>query len=441
MPWHVDIVILSNIPKDLGPGIEVFVHVPTKDPWSLPFGHRQLFADRADAYDVFIYSEDDTLVTQRNIEAFLDATRVLPPDEIAGFLRSEQDKAGGLYCVSMHSHFRWLPDSVRRVGADAYAQFTNEHAAVYMLTREHLKMAIRSGGFLVEPHKGRHDMLCAAATDPYTQCGFKKVVCISRINDFLLPHLPNKYVGRWGVPMADLDTALATLVSLHERGLASADGVLPVETKLPSARGSKDLYEYPDERFVSLIPTTCRRLLAIGSGWGATERHLLDRGHELVAIPADPVVAACAARRGVDVLCGPLDDIAGRLAGRQFDCIVAPMILHLLPDPVGLLRQFLGFLAPGGYFVASVPTFGDAGTWLRRIRGVANYRRIQDFQAVGTHRATKQQVRKWLEDCSLQLRKIEPVILGRRQKVSRALWNRCDGLLANEWLVQAVKGS
>ena len=34
--YKVDIVVLSNIPKILGPDIEVIVGLPTKDPWSLP---------------------------------------------------------------------------------------------------------------------------------------------------------------------------------------------------------------------------------------------------------------------------------------------------------------------------------------------------------------------------------------------------------------------
>ena len=43
MSLKVDIVVLSNIPKDLGSDIEVIVGAPTKDPWSLPFGHKRIF--------------------------------------------------------------------------------------------------------------------------------------------------------------------------------------------------------------------------------------------------------------------------------------------------------------------------------------------------------------------------------------------------------------
>ena len=46
MDHDVDIIALSNIEKDWGPEIEVRVGAPTPDPWSLPFAHKQIFADR-----------------------------------------------------------------------------------------------------------------------------------------------------------------------------------------------------------------------------------------------------------------------------------------------------------------------------------------------------------------------------------------------------------
>src|SRR5271154_2180398 len=86
MDHDVQVVVTRNEPKDLGPDVEVMVGLPTRDPWSLPFAHQPVLAARVDDYDLFIYSEDDILITARNIEAFLSATEVLPPDKIAGFL-------------------------------------------------------------------------------------------------------------------------------------------------------------------------------------------------------------------------------------------------------------------------------------------------------------------------------------------------------------------
>jgi hypothetical protein len=82
-------VVLSNIPKEFGPHVEVIVGLPTKGPWSLPFGHKKIFTERLEDYDLFIYSEDDTLITWKNIESFLQLTKVLPGSDISGFLRYE----------------------------------------------------------------------------------------------------------------------------------------------------------------------------------------------------------------------------------------------------------------------------------------------------------------------------------------------------------------
>jgi hypothetical protein len=43
MSYGVDIVVLSNVAKPVE-GAEVRVGMPTKDPWSLPFAHKQVLA-------------------------------------------------------------------------------------------------------------------------------------------------------------------------------------------------------------------------------------------------------------------------------------------------------------------------------------------------------------------------------------------------------------
>src|SRR5579863_5798991 len=89
MPYQTDLILLTNVDKDLGKDVNVVMGTPTRNPHSLPFGHKRVFAARKDAYDLFIYTEDDILITQRNIEAFLQATSVLGQQELAGFFRWE----------------------------------------------------------------------------------------------------------------------------------------------------------------------------------------------------------------------------------------------------------------------------------------------------------------------------------------------------------------
>jgi len=47
MSYRTDIVVFSNISKELGPGVEIRGGLPLKNSWSLPFGHRKVFSERA----------------------------------------------------------------------------------------------------------------------------------------------------------------------------------------------------------------------------------------------------------------------------------------------------------------------------------------------------------------------------------------------------------
>src|SRR6516162_5834322 len=66
MPFDLHIVILSNLKKQRE-GTENLVGLPTKNPWSLPFAHKKVFAERIHQYDLFVYSEDDILITEHNL--------------------------------------------------------------------------------------------------------------------------------------------------------------------------------------------------------------------------------------------------------------------------------------------------------------------------------------------------------------------------------------
>src|SRR5262249_17449998 len=112
MSCHVDIVVLSNLEKQLGPGIEVLVGLPNRNPWSLPFPHKRLFAERLEKYDIFVYSEDDMLITEKHLCAFLKVSGALREDEIPGFIRIEKSSNGQASYPDFHAHFHWDAASV-----------------------------------------------------------------------------------------------------------------------------------------------------------------------------------------------------------------------------------------------------------------------------------------------------------------------------------------
>src|SRR5208337_1353936 len=145
MPYDVDVVVLSNTRKALGADVELVVGLPSPDPWSLPFAHKRIFADRLNDYDLFIHTEDDMLITQRKVEAFLQLRKVLPEQEVPGFLRYERSEDGKINYPDVHSHFHWDPASVCSRGPYALAFLTNEQSACYVLTQDQLRRAIKSG--------------------------------------------------------------------------------------------------------------------------------------------------------------------------------------------------------------------------------------------------------------------------------------------------------
>jgi len=170
------------------------------------------------------------------------------------------------------------------------------------------------GGFLVEPHEGRYDLLCTAATDPYTQCGFTKLIPISRLGEFTVHHLSNKYAGRMGVDEPEMRRQIAALRQMagsEDRAAQLFETETRLRTRLRRAAFSKDYYELPSSEAMALIPDSARTILSIGCGWGATEMALAAKGLQVTAIALD------GQRRGDDPRRLPLGAcVSGRTAVR-----------------------------------------------------------------------------------------------------------------------------
>ena len=413
MNYDIDIIIISDIPKDMGSEIEVKVGLPAKNLWSLPFAHRRIFAERLEDYDLFIYSEDDHLITKRNIEAFLNITKVLPADEIAGFFVYEEGPKDKIFCA-MHSMFHWIPDSVKSIGKYTFARFTNEHSGCYMVTRGQLERAIGSGGFLVKPHASRYDLACSAASDIYTQCGFTKYICISHIQEFLVHHLPNIYVDNEIVQIKvgsrSLDLHINVLRKLNQVNGQQAE-LFSTRTKLNTVKWDK--YYYPsllkkkfDSVYVS-VPEYARTILSVGCGWGEIEEKLVQKGKRVVGVPLDSVIAESIKSKGIEVTCPDFDVARQTLANNEFDCILFANILQHLPNPAKILFEFKELLSRNGTIIITVPNF----KYFRYIydtykkRDVYNNRGM--FKKTSLHFTTARLVSKWIKQSSLKVNNLK----------------------------------
>jgi hypothetical protein len=56
-------------------------------------------------------------------------------------------------------------------------------------------------------------MRASAATDPYTQCGMTKWLCISHFDGFLIHHMPNNYVGVLGMEHKNFQAQINRLLA------------------------------------------------------------------------------------------------------------------------------------------------------------------------------------------------------------------------------------
>ena len=438
MAYNVHVVVFTNLVKKFSENVEVVVEAPKGDPWGFPFALRRIFAERLNDYDLFIYSEDDTLITQLNISSFLQVTQELPESEIAGFIRSERGSGGERYISTAHAHFHWDPRSVVARGPYLFASFTNEHSACYLLTKEQLRQAIESGGFLIAPHQGRYHLPETAATDPYTQCGFRKVICISRIGDFILPHLPNKYVGKLGVRDTDFFRQIEALEAIHNKE-RPCTVLLNGETKLEKSILSKSYYEQARQDLLDLIPHDTRNTLTYGCGWGALEEDLAKKGIDVTAVPLDAVIGACAEARGIKVVYGGPQEALKRVSNRQFDCIVATDMLHVHPDPVELLQSLSRLLSASGEILTTVPNMNQLPILWSRVMQHDAYRSLGSFDSVGLHAASERVIRRWFRRAGLKIHTMTPVIPARGKRIHRILGRLIEGSLASEFLVTASK--
>lgn len=366
MPFDVDIVVLSEAPKDFGSDVKVLVGLPSKDPWSLPFNHKKLFAENINRYDIFIYTEDDTLICKNNILAFLRATNAIGDKKLVpGFIRYELYPNGKKNYPDIHGPYHWISGSVRKSGEYIFAKLSNYHSACYILTQGQLQEAIESGGFLVPPHSGRYDLICSAGTDPYTQCGFTKVVCLSHIQEFELHHLPDAYLNHTGLiakncTVLDEDgykLQIKALLEILDQKRANQE-LFITEKPLATPEWDKSYYEPCRYDTLRFIPSEAKNILSVGCGWGATEAYLIEQGKRVTAIPIDSIISKLAEEKDINVLPADFGMAFDTLVGSRFDAILLSDVLQHLPDPVEILTKLRGLLKVHGVLVGSIPNLG-----------------------------------------------------------------------------------
>ncbi len=173
---------------------------------ALAFAHRSHVIERSDRYDLFIYSENDILISLENIRAFLNISSQIPGNYITGFLRYEiREEGQPKYLIDAHPQRPLILQNTININGIDYISLVNFHQGGWILTRPQLKRALNSGGFTTVPHRYKkitqvYDTLESGASDVYTLCGFvSKILPLGELSSLMVHHLPNKYVNSGGI--------------------------------------------------------------------------------------------------------------------------------------------------------------------------------------------------------------------------------------------------
>lgn len=187
--------------------------------------HKKFIAENKDKFDIFIYSENDILITEENIDVLAKHSKNLSKTNLVpGFLRYEANNGKDKHLIDLHPNhaanripfyfatkyvISMLPEKTAlalglhpiisnpniNIIGERYFEVQNLHQGSYMLTKEQLEKVVRSGNYLNEK-KNYAGIREGAASNVYANCGITKVVSFDDLERSLIHHLPEKYIGK-----------------------------------------------------------------------------------------------------------------------------------------------------------------------------------------------------------------------------------------------------
>jgi len=250
--------------------------------------------------------------------------------------------------------------------------------------------------------------------------------------------MPNRYVGQMGVPLSLFREQIETLIRI-ERGTHPATTLCEVEPKVLERRWGKRYDESSWDELLRMVPAAAKTVLSVGCGSGAAEKALLKRGLSVTAFPLDSVVGATAARQGIEVIFGSLDECFHGVRGRQFDCVIVPNLIHLLADPSAVVHQCGNLVREDGALLIEGPNFERLPVLLRRAVGAPHYRNIRSYPATGLQIHGITAVKRMLQRSGFQTTTVR-WRTGVLPRSLRHLPRWSERLAAHSWIVRAQRG-
>jgi hypothetical protein len=191
--YDVTVVVNSNIPLHAVEGIDQVNIIKIDNTQLLPMTCRQVINNNSEKFDYFIFSENDHLWKEVHVDRFIEYTKVLPENRIAGLIQYEANDTGRYY-PAYHAHYDWDYNSVEEYGGKKFAHFTNVHQASFIISKEQLAKIKETKDFNQFFSNDHYSVKCKTNTDIYQYCDMKKLICISDFEDNLIHHLPNVYI-------------------------------------------------------------------------------------------------------------------------------------------------------------------------------------------------------------------------------------------------------
>jgi SAM-dependent methyltransferase len=141
------------------------------------------------------------------------------------------------------------------------------------------------------------------------------------------------------------------------------------------------------------------RVLDAGCGFATTSARIEKLGNEVTGIEESAVACEVAAKRLTRVVNTDLQ--TADLGDAQFDVIIFADVLEHVPWPVGVLRNYLRWLAPNGSVIISLPNVGLWSVRFAHLFGRWQYEETGVLDRTHLRFFTRKSARWLLEQCGL----------------------------------------
>jgi methionine biosynthesis protein MetW len=166
-----------------------------------------------------------------------------------------------------------------------------------------------------------------------------------------------------------------------------------------------DIHEAPG-MLHALMPSGVR-VLDVGCGTGSVTL-IANRmkNNDVLGLEPDVQRAARSRSRGIDTVCGELDDTFSVRHG-LFDVVVFADVLEHLPSPAEALTRAIPVLKPGGIVLISVPNVAHWTVRLRLLMGRFDYTDTGILDATHLRWFTAKTIRSLCTDVGLDVRSMQ----------------------------------